>query len=166
MTGEGGTHMLDVCSPILVGGFDLVKDWKGTHSLDVCSPILVSGSHLGKDQRGTHSLNACSPILVSSSDLVKTEGTHILQPFSSVVSIWSSIGEGLTFWCSLIFISGSDPVKHWRAAHSLDKCLPLVSDSPLLKHWRLTAWKDVHPFSSIILKHWRKTHSLHANHPF
>ena len=38
--------MLDVCSAILVSGYDLLKHRRGTHKLDVCSAILVSGSYL------------------------------------------------------------------------------------------------------------------------
>ena len=131
-------------SDILISGSDLLRHWRVTHLLDVCSTILISGSDLPKDPKSrgwTHMLDAYSTILVNGTDLLihfKLRVTHKLYVYScqwfrcsnteerdsQSASGWMFSHSGQWFW----------PVHAFEWTHWLDVySVFLVSSSDLLK---------------------------------
>ena len=135
-------------------------------------PILISADLL-KNWRVTHCLNACSPIHISGSDFLTGEKLTrwmCIHPFSSVVLICSNTREQLTAWMHVYPILSvvSDPLKHWRATHSLDAYSSILVSGSLVpsnsEGW-LTIWMHVHPSLSVVLIPSNTTHILYTCSP-
>ena len=138
------------------------KHWRVTHILDMCSAILVSGfhytlksnSHSGKIF--SHSCQQCSSAkTLDSNSQPECKFSHFCQWFQSAQELKSNSQPGCTFihnsgsdlighWrvtyilnmCSVIFISGSDLPKCWRATHILDECSAILvrGSDPIKQH--------------------------------
>ena len=65
-----------ICQPFTSVAVVLLKYWSATHILNMCSSVLISNSHLLKHWRTTHFLNACSNILVSGSESDLLQAKH------------------------------------------------------------------------------------------
>jgi hypothetical protein len=136
------THKLDVCTVILIS----TSDAQTLESYLQSGWVFVSGSDILKYWRVTHCLDVCSSsaVLVSFLLICSNTGEWLtawmcVQQFSSVVLIYSNTREWLTPWmmCSAILVSDSDLLKHWRVTHILDHAM--------------VAMMCVQPFLSVVL---------------